>query len=43
MYSPVRALEIAIEMKEPNITYIYPLIRFTSFIGICEGYQAQKA
>jgi glycosyltransferase involved in cell wall biosynthesis len=43
MYSPVRALEIAIKMKEPNITYIYPLIRFTSFVGICKGYQAQKA
>ena len=39
MYSPIRALEIAIKMKEPNITYIYPLMRFTSFRGICKGYQ----
>jgi len=41
MYSPIRGLEISIKMKEPNITYIYPLIRFTSFIGICKGYKSQ--
>jgi len=37
--SPFRALKIALKMKEPGVTYFYPIMRFTLFQGICEGYR----
>lgn len=37
--SPFRALEIAVKMREPNVTYTYPLMRLASFKGISDGYR----
>lgn len=37
--SPFRGLRIAITMKEPSITYVYPLMRFASLQGISKGYK----
>ena len=37
--SPFRALKIAFKMREPSVTYVYPIMRFTLFRGICKGFQ----
>jgi len=38
-FSPLRALEIVLKMKNPSITYIYPIMRLASFKGVSNGYK----
>jgi glycosyltransferase involved in cell wall biosynthesis len=37
--SPFRAFKIAVKMKEPSVTYVYPIMRFALFRGICKGFR----
>ena len=39
MASPFRALKITFKMREPSVIYVYPIMRFTLFRGICKGFQ----
>jgi len=41
--SPFRALKIAYKMREPSVTYVYPILRFTLFRGISKGLQERSS
>lgn len=35
--SPIRGLQVALKMREPRITYLYPMMRFSCCLGFLNG------